>query len=250
MAERVELLCALTVLHEEARGYDAFLEEAAEVVGAHYGGGCALALLSDGKRVVNVIGAFHVDPAAHAELERFLEAPMPVLAGVEGAALDGGAGRIVALRGDALASRPEAQRYVAASGATHGAVVPMRARGSLDGLLWLSVRQTLTGDDLRFLEEVAGRIGMLVYDLRVGSGDVAAETAADAGPAGSLTGREREILTLVARGMTSRQIAAELVLSARTVEWHRSRIQAKLGVSGRAEMTRIALECHLPVAPP
>jgi ATP/maltotriose-dependent transcriptional regulator MalT len=48
-----------------------------------------------------------------------------------------------------------------------------------------------------------------------------------------LTRREREILRLIAGGESNEQIAAALVLSARTVERHVSNIYAKLGLSGR-----------------
>ena len=249
MAERVELLCMLSVLRDEVQTYDTFLEQAATAIAEHYDGGCALSVLSDCERVMNVIGAHHPDPAAREALEAFLSEPIPVLAGVEGVALAEGAGRIVVFDDADFENRPQAQRYAEASRATHGAVVPMRARGGLNGLLWLSVRRTLTADDLRFLNELAGRIGLVVDHLRLGSGDVSAETPAEAtlegGPIDQLTQREREILTFVALGMTSKQIAEQLVLSARTVEWHRGRIQTKLGVSGRAELTRIAHECGL-----
>jgi DNA-binding CsgD family transcriptional regulator len=54
-----------------------------------------------------------------------------------------------------------------------------------------------------------------------------------AGPAG-LTEREAEVLSLVAAGRTNQQIAAELVLSIRTVERHLATVYQKLGVSGRS----------------
>jgi len=60
-------------------------------------------------------------------------------------------------------------------------------------------------------------------------------------PAG-LTSREVEVLGLVAEGMTSAQIASELVLSTRTVETHLTSIYHKLGVTSRAAATRFALE--------
>lgn len=245
MAERVELICALSVLRDETAGYDTFLEHAAEAIAEHYAGGCALSVVADDGRTLHVIGAHHPDPAARAELEQFLGEPLPVLDRVEGGPLASGDGSLFALDDAGFEHRPRARRYAEVSGATHGAVVPMRARGGVTGLLWLSVAQTLTDDDLRFLTEIAGRIGMLVDHLRLDSGDVAADTPEPESPVGRLTEREREILGFVALGMTSREIADELVLSARTVEWHRSRLQTKLGVSGRAELTRIALECNL-----
>jgi DNA-binding NarL/FixJ family response regulator len=57
-----------------------------------------------------------------------------------------------------------------------------------------------------------------------------------------LTSREVEVLRLVAAGMTSAQIAAELFLSTRTVEAHLTSIYHKLGVTSRAGATRFALE--------
>jgi DNA-binding CsgD family transcriptional regulator len=52
----------------------------------------------------------------------------------------------------------------------------------------------------------------------------------------SLTRREREVAQLAADGRTSRQIAARLSLSIRTVDNYLGRVYTKLGVSGRAEL--------------
>ncbi|MCA9592873.1 MAG: response regulator transcription factor [Myxococcales bacterium] len=51
-----------------------------------------------------------------------------------------------------------------------------------------------------------------------------------------LSGREREVLILVARGHTNRAIAERLGVKPKTVETYRARLQDKLGVSGRAEI--------------
>ncbi len=56
-----------------------------------------------------------------------------------------------------------------------------------------------------------------------------------------LTGREREVLQLVAEGRTSGEIAARLHLSTRTVEQHRRRIMAKLDLHSVAKLTHYAL---------
>jgi DNA-binding NarL/FixJ family response regulator len=52
----------------------------------------------------------------------------------------------------------------------------------------------------------------------------------------ALTKREREVASLAARGMTSREIAETLVVSTRTVENHLQRAYEKLGLSGRSEL--------------
>ena len=58
------------------------------------------------------------------------------------------------------------------------------------------------------------------------------------GDSHGLTPRELEVLHLVAAGKTNKAIAAELVLSERTVDRHVSNIFAKLGVSSRAGRPR------------
>ena len=59
---------------------------------------------------------------------------------------------------------------------------------------------------------------------------------------GGLTARELEVLRLLAAGRTNKAIAAELVLSDRTVDRHVSNIFAKLGVASRAAATAYAYE--------
>ncbi|MEP9349972.1 PAS and helix-turn-helix domain-containing protein [Xanthobacter sp. KR7-225] len=51
-----------------------------------------------------------------------------------------------------------------------------------------------------------------------------------------LSPREREVVAMLARGMTSKEIARELVLSHRTVEMHRARVLAKAGVRSTAQL--------------
>jgi DNA-binding CsgD family transcriptional regulator len=68
-------------------------------------------------------------------------------------------------------------------------------------------------------------------------GLAAQPTATDlADPLASLTIRERQIARLAATGLTSRDIAAELSVSPRTVDTHLSRIYRKLGLSSRAAL--------------
>ncbi|GAA3493354.1 hypothetical protein GCM10019016_004530 [Streptomyces prasinosporus] len=55
-----------------------------------------------------------------------------------------------------------------------------------------------------------------------------------------LTGRERDVLRLVAAGHTNRRIAEELFISPKTASVHVSNILAKLGVSGRGEAAAVA----------
>jgi two-component system, NarL family, nitrate/nitrite response regulator NarL len=56
-----------------------------------------------------------------------------------------------------------------------------------------------------------------------------------------LTSREREVLTLVAEGLSNKEIADKLNVGVRTVETHRERIMRKLGIHSIAGLTRFAL---------
>jgi non-specific serine/threonine protein kinase len=60
-----------------------------------------------------------------------------------------------------------------------------------------------------------------------------------------LTAREQQVATLVARGLTNRQIADTLVISERTAESHLERIRGKLGASNRAQIAVWATESGL-----
>ncbi|HTX67733.1 MAG TPA: response regulator transcription factor [Thermoleophilia bacterium] len=65
-------------------------------------------------------------------------------------------------------------------------------------------------------------------------------------PAGAtLTEREREILSLLAEGLTNPEIADRLVVTRSTVKTHVSSILSKLGASSRAEVVAMAVRDHL-----
>ncbi len=61
-------------------------------------------------------------------------------------------------------------------------------------------------------------------------------------PAEELTGREREVLTCIADGLTNREIAETLVISAKTVDRHRENIMRKLNLHNRVELVKYAIE--------
>jgi DNA-binding CsgD family transcriptional regulator len=74
------------------------------------------------------------------------------------------------------------------------------------------------------------------------------DPAANPAPAGGrrppLTRREREILGLLAEGMSGAQIAAKLVLSPETVRTHVRNAMTKLGASTRSQAVALALQSH------
>ena len=68
---------------------------------------------------------------------------------------------------------------------------------------------------------------------------------AGAAAAQRLSERERQVLELVARGHTNREVAERLVLFIKTVETYRARLSDKLGLRTRAELVRFAAETGL-----
>lgn len=69
--------------------------------------------------------------------------------------------------------------------------------------------------------------------------------AARPATAAILTPRETEVLTLIAKGHTNRQVAEILSLSVRTVESHRASLMDKLELRSRVELVRYAADCGL-----
>ncbi|MBE7470333.1 MAG: DNA-binding response regulator [Anaerolineae bacterium] len=61
-------------------------------------------------------------------------------------------------------------------------------------------------------------------------------------PGEELTAREREVLTCIAEGLTNREIAETLVISAKTVDRHRENIMRKLNLHNRVELVKYAIE--------
>jgi DNA-binding NarL/FixJ family response regulator len=60
-----------------------------------------------------------------------------------------------------------------------------------------------------------------------------------------LTRREQEVVALLARGLTNREIATALTITERTAETHVGKILSKLNLRRRAQLTAWAVEHHL-----
>jgi DNA-binding NarL/FixJ family response regulator len=86
------------------------------------------------------------------------------------------------------------------------------------------------------------RLAGFVLDAFSAAGPVAPEPAQEATDPGLdlLSVREREVMQLLARGYTYREIGARLFISVKTVESHASNVLRKLQLSNRNELTRWA----------
>ncbi len=109
--------------------------------------------------------------------------------------------------------------------------VPKKAA---DTELMDAIRATYRGEHFIHPSMTAG----LVADLRGKEPASPSESQDD----DRLSQREREVLRLLAMGYTNRQIADMLYLSVKTVETHKARLKEKLGLQGRADLVRYAIQ--------
>jgi DNA-binding NarL/FixJ family response regulator len=95
--------------------------------------------------------------------------------------------------------------------------------------------QRVAGGEVYLSSEVASRLRR--YPLQ--------DIARAGSPVGQLTGRQREILQLIAEGQTTKGIALELKLSPKTVEYHRMQLMRKLNIFDIPHLVRFAVRSGL-----
>ncbi|SCG14351.1 two component transcriptional regulator, LuxR family [Micromonospora echinofusca] len=106
-----------------------------------------------------------------------------------------------------------------------------------------AVRRTAAGEPVF----TPGLAGLVLGEYRrlaadPGGAEPGGRDVRGAGPAPQLTDRETEVLRLVAKGMSYKQIAERLGLSHRTVQNHVQNTLGKLQLHNRVELTRYAIE--------
>jgi DNA-binding NarL/FixJ family response regulator len=153
----------------------------------------------------------------------------------------------VTATGQITGELPETRVLVLSASGEHADVLEAVKAGASGYLLKSSsvedlvdaVTRTAAGDAVF----TAGLAGLVLGEYR--------RMAADPEPSDQprLTDRETDVLRLVAKGMTARQIATKLVLSHRTVENHVQSTLRKLQLHNRVELARYAIEHGLDAEP-
>jgi non-specific serine/threonine protein kinase len=108
---------------------------------------------------------------------------------------------------------------------------------------WQDLARSVVIEPAQALVGVERAESALVEGARLGADEAVAEARMAQLPAtaagegwGPLSRREREVAALVARGLTNKQIADQLVIAERTVEGHLERIRGKLGLRSRTQI--------------
>ena len=82
-------------------------------------------------------------------------------------------------------------------------------------------------------------------DLVVSERVVSTAAPGAVAPGGALTARELEVLRLVARGLSNKEIAADLRITTHTVKYHLAAVLEKLGVRSRTEAVSLGVRTGL-----
>ncbi|SFD62998.1 response regulator transcription factor [Spirosoma endophyticum] len=83
-----------------------------------------------------------------------------------------------------------------------------------------------------------------IMHILLNEGPKTRKSTAGVGVKPNLTPRESEVLTLIAQGLTTQQMATQLFVSAKAVEFHRSSLLLKFGVPNTALLIKSAMEMH------
>jgi DNA-binding NarL/FixJ family response regulator len=85
-------------------------------------------------------------------------------------------------------------------------------------------------------------LGELARQARAEARDLRDSLDAPSTPEHPLSPREREVLTLAAKGLTNKEIAYRLGISDRTVQFHMNSVFNKTGASSRTQAATLALQ--------
>ncbi len=229
----------------DSRPWAALLDDAAAIIGAYARGMCLIGVGVPGARAFSPVGVFHDDPLRLARINatpgfvwpvsecaaRVLASGVPLVAA--GISLD---------HADASASWQDALQE---SGRASHMMVPIRFGGSSVGMVVVARRPPAADYTQRDADDLEGPIDVLALALRELSVGLQPETGFGVVPelarsrVAELSDRERQVLVLLAQGLTSAEIASSMYLSPRTVEWYRASLLQKLDRPTRAQLVAL-----------
>jgi len=118
---------------------------------------------------------------------------------------------------------------------TGHADVPMAVRALKDGAFDFIEKPIESGKLVEAVRQA------MAFDAAQRQQSVPAQVETSESRLSALTAREREVAELVVKGMQTRDIAEQLGISIKTVEFHRAHVREKLGVTSLAELVKIFL---------
>lgn len=232
-----DLLCGRRPEGEEM--FDLVAAIVAEALGTL----CVIAVLSsDGERVLPV-GIHHIDGAVQRGADGEFSLAWPAGTGVTERVLRTGQPEILSPADREREPRPRSWDVLLDHPGRGALVVPLRVGGLRTGILSVvrpAAWPSLVEQDVTAVQQVADEVALFIENRRLQ--EELEHLRTPLRPAlpeprfADLTAREVEVLGLIGEGLTNREIAGRLYLSIRTVEWHRGRLTAKLGVTSRAEL--------------
>lgn len=150
----------------------------------------------------------------------------------------GGGGAVVI---EAVKPKAPEVKFLAFTVSTSAEDVVRLFRAGVDGYV-VKTTEGFELDDQIELALAGGRpVSRFVAGHLLKIDDVAATTS----ELEDLTPREREVVTLIARGYKYREVSEQLGISQKTLETHMKNVFDKLGVASRSEVTRLAFETGL-----
>jgi DNA-binding NarL/FixJ family response regulator len=185
-------------------------------------GFAVVAAAADGKEAVELAATLRPDVAV-------LDVAMPVLNGVDAAR--------------EMARSAPGTRVILLTALSDAQFVAGALRAGVRGVV-------AKGQDIADLQSAIQEVvaGGLYVGPGVSQAVLDAVQAAGGEPAGQLTPRERQVLRLIAEGKAAKQIAQQLAISVKTVEFHRRRLMQKLKIHDTAGLVRYAIREGLIVA--
>jgi DNA-binding CsgD family transcriptional regulator len=247
---RTRMVCRIAkLIADQPMAVDELLDTASAAICDEMGDACAVGILFDDGRKIHPLGLYPPDDDRRRNVESPSELPNETVDGVTRRVLESGKPQVISPADLELASgsRLWAAALLAGAEMRTALAVPMRAFGAQVGILAITRSAPwpdFATDEVPFVQDVGDRLGLAVRALhleeeleRLGlprQGDEPAD-----GRLAALTSRERQILALIAKGLSSREVGEQLFLSIRTVEWHRARLMVKVGASKRSELIAI-----------